>query len=143
MGMKLVSKFNGMLMVKSKMFELTKGAFNITGPANTQKDSMKSHSFCTTEFAEVCMLPLCCLQLLSRLVLLQLSCPCRQGEEGEEEVGLAWLELDIENSNFSQVRFWSRVLPGTLQTPISIFFSSFMVEGMHGSPEPMFLLFLN
>eukprot|EP00983_Pelagomonas_calceolata_P048173 1140942-Pelagomonas_calceolata.AAC.4 len=35
-------------------------------PANTQKDCMKSHSFYTNEFAEVCMLPLCCLQLLSR-----------------------------------------------------------------------------
>eukprot|EP00983_Pelagomonas_calceolata_P055346 1144113-Pelagomonas_calceolata.AAC.11 len=37
MGMKLASKFNGTLMVKSKLFELIKGVFNTTGPANTQK----------------------------------------------------------------------------------------------------------
>eukprot|EP00983_Pelagomonas_calceolata_P004499 145920-Pelagomonas_calceolata.AAC.1 len=43
MGMKLASKSNGMFIVKSKLFELIKGVFNITGPANTQKDSMKSH----------------------------------------------------------------------------------------------------
>eukprot|EP00983_Pelagomonas_calceolata_P006354 209957-Pelagomonas_calceolata.AAC.1 len=30
------------------------------------KDSMKSHRFCTNEFAEVGMLPLCRLQLLFR-----------------------------------------------------------------------------
>eukprot|EP00983_Pelagomonas_calceolata_P036030 1127557-Pelagomonas_calceolata.AAC.1 len=68
MGMKLASKFNGTLMVK--LFELIinydKGVFNIPGPANAQKDSTKSFSFCTNEFAEVCMLLLCCLQLLSR-----------------------------------------------------------------------------
>eukprot|EP00983_Pelagomonas_calceolata_P050709 1142093-Pelagomonas_calceolata.AAC.1 len=66
MGMKLASKFNGMLMVKSELSELIKGVFNIKGPANTQKDSMKSHSDCTIESAEVCMLPLGRLQLLSR-----------------------------------------------------------------------------
>eukprot|EP00983_Pelagomonas_calceolata_P059484 1145933-Pelagomonas_calceolata.AAC.1 len=66
MGMKLASKFNGTLMVKSELFELIKGVFNITGPANTQKDSTKSHGFCTNELAEVRMLPLCHLQLLSR-----------------------------------------------------------------------------
>eukprot|EP00983_Pelagomonas_calceolata_P038780 1136917-Pelagomonas_calceolata.AAC.5 len=53
MGMKLASKFNGTLMVKPNLFELTKGVCNTTGPANTQKDSMKGHTFCTTEFAEV------------------------------------------------------------------------------------------
>eukprot|EP00983_Pelagomonas_calceolata_P020310 641034-Pelagomonas_calceolata.AAC.1 len=47
-GMKLASKFIGALMVKSKLFELIKGVFNKTGPANTQKDSMKSHSFSAT-----------------------------------------------------------------------------------------------
>eukprot|EP00983_Pelagomonas_calceolata_P012475 400182-Pelagomonas_calceolata.AAC.1 len=56
MGMKLASKFNA-TTVKSKLFVLVKGVFNITGPANTQKDSMKSHSFCTNKFAGVCMLP--------------------------------------------------------------------------------------
>eukprot|EP00983_Pelagomonas_calceolata_P083939 1156258-Pelagomonas_calceolata.AAC.4 len=66
MGMKFMSKFIGTLMVKPKLFGLIKGVLNITGLANTQKDSMKSHSFCTDEYAEVCMLPLCCLQLLSR-----------------------------------------------------------------------------
>eukprot|EP00983_Pelagomonas_calceolata_P076868 1153604-Pelagomonas_calceolata.AAC.1 len=60
MGMKLASKLNDTLMVKSKLFELIKGVFNITGPANTQKDSMKSHSFCTYEFAEVCSACFCC-----------------------------------------------------------------------------------
>eukprot|EP00983_Pelagomonas_calceolata_P042624 1138576-Pelagomonas_calceolata.AAC.1 len=66
MGMKLASKFNGTLMFKSTFFELVKGVFSITGPANTQKDSMKRHSFCTNDFAGVCMLPLCRLQMLSR-----------------------------------------------------------------------------
>eukprot|EP00983_Pelagomonas_calceolata_P055836 1144321-Pelagomonas_calceolata.AAC.1 len=47
MGMKLASKF-------------------MASPTNTQKDSMKSHGFCINEFAEVCMLRLCRLQLLSR-----------------------------------------------------------------------------
>eukprot|EP00983_Pelagomonas_calceolata_P075559 1153067-Pelagomonas_calceolata.AAC.4 len=65
MCMKHASKFNGMLMVKSKLFELIKGVFNITGPTNTQKDSTKSHNLCTYEFADVCMLPLCRLQVLS------------------------------------------------------------------------------
>eukprot|EP00983_Pelagomonas_calceolata_P034420 1078910-Pelagomonas_calceolata.AAC.2 len=53
MGMKLARSFNGILLVKSKSFELITGVFNLTGHANTQKDSMKSHSFCTNEFAEV------------------------------------------------------------------------------------------
>eukprot|EP00983_Pelagomonas_calceolata_P071105 1151068-Pelagomonas_calceolata.AAC.1 len=39
---------------------------NVAGPTNTQKDSVESHNFSTNEFAEVCMLPLCRLQLLSR-----------------------------------------------------------------------------
>eukprot|EP00983_Pelagomonas_calceolata_P038182 1136701-Pelagomonas_calceolata.AAC.1 len=38
MGMKFPSKFSGPLMVKSKLFELVKGVFYITGPANTQKE---------------------------------------------------------------------------------------------------------
>eukprot|EP00983_Pelagomonas_calceolata_P010008 324737-Pelagomonas_calceolata.AAC.1 len=42
MGMKLASKFNGTLMVKSKLFELIKGVSNIRGPANTQKESIES-----------------------------------------------------------------------------------------------------
>eukprot|EP00983_Pelagomonas_calceolata_P062855 1147466-Pelagomonas_calceolata.AAC.1 len=66
MGMKLASKFNGTLMVKSQLFKLVKGVLSTTGPTNTQKDDMKSYSFCMNEFAEVCMLPLCRLQLLSR-----------------------------------------------------------------------------
>eukprot|EP00983_Pelagomonas_calceolata_P100516 1158577-Pelagomonas_calceolata.AAC.3 len=41
MGMKLASKLNGTLMVKSKLFELLKGVFNIIGLANIQKDRMK------------------------------------------------------------------------------------------------------
>eukprot|EP00983_Pelagomonas_calceolata_P056710 1144727-Pelagomonas_calceolata.AAC.3 len=49
MSMKLAGKLNGMLMVPL-----------------TPEHSMKSHSFCTNEFAEVCMLPLCRFQLLSR-----------------------------------------------------------------------------
>eukprot|EP00983_Pelagomonas_calceolata_P013331 426001-Pelagomonas_calceolata.AAC.1 len=50
MGMKLASKFNGTLMVKSKLFKLVKGVLNITGPANTQKDSMKSHSLVSSRY---------------------------------------------------------------------------------------------
>eukprot|EP00983_Pelagomonas_calceolata_P117926 1160455-Pelagomonas_calceolata.AAC.4 len=98
MGMKLASKFNGTLMAKFKLFEVIKSVFTITGPANTQKDNMKSHRFCTNEFAYFCMLPLCRLQLSSRpcvltapfcfsyaaLVgrhfMLQLSFPCRQSD---------------------------------------------------------------
>eukprot|EP00983_Pelagomonas_calceolata_P089868 1157354-Pelagomonas_calceolata.AAC.5 len=65
MGMKFASKFIGTLVVKSQLFELVKGMLSITGPANTQKDGFES--FCTYKFAETCMLPLCRLQLLSRL----------------------------------------------------------------------------
>eukprot|EP00983_Pelagomonas_calceolata_P069797 1150504-Pelagomonas_calceolata.AAC.1 len=41
-------------------------SMKLASPANTQKDSMKSYSFCTNEFVEVCMLPVRRLQLLSR-----------------------------------------------------------------------------
>eukprot|EP00983_Pelagomonas_calceolata_P047319 1140579-Pelagomonas_calceolata.AAC.3 len=88
MGMKFASKFNGTSMVKSKLLKLIKGVLSITSPTDAQENNMKSHSFCTNEFSEVCMLPLCCLQLLSRPRVLTNSW-CEQEEEGEEEVGLA------------------------------------------------------
>eukprot|EP00983_Pelagomonas_calceolata_P027641 867751-Pelagomonas_calceolata.AAC.1 len=66
LGMKFVSKFIDALMVQSKVFKLDQGMISIAGPTNTQKDSVKSHDFSAHEFAEVCMLPLCHLQLLSR-----------------------------------------------------------------------------
>uniref|UniRef100_A0A6S8PPB3 Uncharacterized protein n=1 Tax=Dunaliella tertiolecta TaxID=3047 RepID=A0A6S8PPB3_DUNTE len=66
MGMKFASKFIGALMVKSQLFKLVKGVLSVAGPTNTQKDGVESHNFCINEFAEVCMLPLCRLQLLSR-----------------------------------------------------------------------------
>eukprot|EP00983_Pelagomonas_calceolata_P070101 1150638-Pelagomonas_calceolata.AAC.1 len=39
---------------------------SVAGPTNTQKYSVQSHDFSTNELAEVSMLPLCRLQLLSR-----------------------------------------------------------------------------
>eukprot|EP00983_Pelagomonas_calceolata_P022696 714454-Pelagomonas_calceolata.AAC.1 len=66
MGMELVSKFDGTSVVQPQLLELVKGVFSVAGPTNTQKDGVKSHNFCINELAEVCMLPLCCLQLLSR-----------------------------------------------------------------------------
>eukprot|EP00983_Pelagomonas_calceolata_P088013 1157096-Pelagomonas_calceolata.AAC.11 len=56
-GMKLASEFNGMLMVKYKLFRPLKGVFNVTGPTNTQKE-------------KVCVLPLCRLRLLFRPLVL-------------------------------------------------------------------------
>eukprot|EP00983_Pelagomonas_calceolata_P012761 408050-Pelagomonas_calceolata.AAC.1 len=53
MGMKFASKFIGALVVKSQLLRLGKGVLCVAGPTNAQKD-------------EVCMLPLCCLQLLSK-----------------------------------------------------------------------------
>eukprot|EP00983_Pelagomonas_calceolata_P030839 969018-Pelagomonas_calceolata.AAC.1 len=66
MGMKFASKFIGVLVVKSRLFKLVKGVLSVAGPINTQNDGVESHSFYINEFAEVCMLPLCHLQLLSR-----------------------------------------------------------------------------
>eukprot|EP00983_Pelagomonas_calceolata_P013920 445705-Pelagomonas_calceolata.AAC.1 len=66
MGMKLASKLIGGLVVNSQLFKLVKGVLSVAGPTNTQRDGVESHSFCTNEFAEVCMLPLCRLQLLFR-----------------------------------------------------------------------------
>jgi len=66
MHMKFASKFIGALVVKSQLFKLVKGVLSVAGPTNTQKDGVESHNFCINEFAEVCMLPLCRLQLLSR-----------------------------------------------------------------------------
>eukprot|EP00983_Pelagomonas_calceolata_P053276 1143237-Pelagomonas_calceolata.AAC.1 len=66
MGMQFARKFYGMLMVKSQLFKLVKGMLNIAGPTDTQEDGVESHDLRTNEFAEVCMLPLCRLQLLSR-----------------------------------------------------------------------------
>eukprot|EP00983_Pelagomonas_calceolata_P073487 1152157-Pelagomonas_calceolata.AAC.3 len=66
MGMKFASKFIGALVVKSHLFKLVKGVLSIAGPTNTQEDSVESHNFCNNEFGEVCMLPLCRLQLLSK-----------------------------------------------------------------------------
>eukprot|EP00983_Pelagomonas_calceolata_P016103 509229-Pelagomonas_calceolata.AAC.4 len=65
MGMKCLSKFIGALMVQSQLFKLFKGVLSLAGPTDTQKDGVESHNFCINEFAEVCMLPLCRLQLLS------------------------------------------------------------------------------
>eukprot|EP00983_Pelagomonas_calceolata_P131602 1161794-Pelagomonas_calceolata.AAC.3 len=45
---------------------LKSGVLSVAGPTNTQKDGVESHNFCINESAEVCMLPLCRLQLLSR-----------------------------------------------------------------------------
>eukprot|EP00983_Pelagomonas_calceolata_P029752 932246-Pelagomonas_calceolata.AAC.1 len=53
-------------MVKSQLFKLVKGVLSVAGPTITQKDGVESHKFSTNELAEVCMLPLCRLQLLSR-----------------------------------------------------------------------------
>eukprot|EP00983_Pelagomonas_calceolata_P115587 1160217-Pelagomonas_calceolata.AAC.6 len=66
MGIKSVSKFNGTLVVKSQLFRLVECMFCVTRSTSTQENGMKSYDFCTNEFAEVCMLPLCRLQLLSR-----------------------------------------------------------------------------
>eukprot|EP00983_Pelagomonas_calceolata_P096933 1158188-Pelagomonas_calceolata.AAC.9 len=57
MGMKLVSKFNDALVVKSQLFKPVKCVFSVAGPTNNQKDVVKSHNFCINEFAEACMLP--------------------------------------------------------------------------------------
>eukprot|EP00983_Pelagomonas_calceolata_P016109 509788-Pelagomonas_calceolata.AAC.1 len=45
---------------------IIQGMTSIAGPTNARKYSVESHDFSTNEFAEVCMLPLCRLQLLSR-----------------------------------------------------------------------------
>eukprot|EP00983_Pelagomonas_calceolata_P033422 1046915-Pelagomonas_calceolata.AAC.1 len=66
MGMKLASKFNGTLVVQSQLFKLVEDMLRIISPTNTQENGIKSHRFCINEFAEVCMPPLCRLQLLSR-----------------------------------------------------------------------------
>eukprot|EP00983_Pelagomonas_calceolata_P030525 957863-Pelagomonas_calceolata.AAC.1 len=66
MGMKSVSKLNGTLVFKSQLFKLVECMFCVMRSNNAQDDGMKSYDFCTNEFAEVCMLPLCRLQLLSR-----------------------------------------------------------------------------
>eukprot|EP00983_Pelagomonas_calceolata_P030131 944059-Pelagomonas_calceolata.AAC.1 len=66
MGMKFASKFIGALMVKLHLFKLVKGVLSEAGPTNTQKDGVESNNFCINKFAEVYMLPLCRLQLLSR-----------------------------------------------------------------------------
>eukprot|EP00983_Pelagomonas_calceolata_P064751 1148260-Pelagomonas_calceolata.AAC.1 len=66
MGMKVASEFIGALVVKSQLFKVVKGVLSVAGPTNTQMDGVESHNFCINEFAEVCMLPLCRLQLLSR-----------------------------------------------------------------------------
>eukprot|EP00983_Pelagomonas_calceolata_P011088 357605-Pelagomonas_calceolata.AAC.1 len=42
------------------------GVLSVAGPTNTQKDGVESYNVCIDEFAEVCMLSLCCLRLLSR-----------------------------------------------------------------------------
>eukprot|EP00983_Pelagomonas_calceolata_P032760 1026332-Pelagomonas_calceolata.AAC.1 len=52
MGMEFLSKFMGPLLVQSKMFELVQGVISEAGPANTQKDGVKSHNFSTNEFSE-------------------------------------------------------------------------------------------
>eukprot|EP00983_Pelagomonas_calceolata_P041468 1138085-Pelagomonas_calceolata.AAC.2 len=64
--MKFASKFIGALVVKFQSFKLVKGVLSVAGPTNTQKDVVESHNFSINGFAEVCMLPLCHLQLLSR-----------------------------------------------------------------------------
>eukprot|EP00983_Pelagomonas_calceolata_P006229 206673-Pelagomonas_calceolata.AAC.1 len=66
MSMKSVSKFNGTLVVKSHLFKLVECMFCATRSTNAQENGMKSYNFRTKEFAEVCVLPLCRLQLLSR-----------------------------------------------------------------------------
>eukprot|EP00983_Pelagomonas_calceolata_P035314 1104299-Pelagomonas_calceolata.AAC.2 len=66
MGMKFVSKFIGVLVVNLQLLKLDEGVLSVAGPTNTQKDGVESHNVCINEFAEVCMLPLCRLQLLSR-----------------------------------------------------------------------------
>eukprot|EP00983_Pelagomonas_calceolata_P052914 1143067-Pelagomonas_calceolata.AAC.1 len=67
-GMKISSKFIGASVVQTKLCKLVQGMISIAGPTNTQKDSVetRSHDLSTNEFAEVCMLSLCRLQLLSR-----------------------------------------------------------------------------
>eukprot|EP00983_Pelagomonas_calceolata_P116933 1160366-Pelagomonas_calceolata.AAC.12 len=105
-----------MLLVKSQLFKLIHGMLSVACPTNTQKDGVKSHYFSTNKFTEVCVLPLCRLQLLSRprvsqhlisisrwgclmqlaVVVLSLglcllrNAWCERVEEGEEEVDLAW-----------------------------------------------------
>eukprot|EP00983_Pelagomonas_calceolata_P033546 1050013-Pelagomonas_calceolata.AAC.1 len=64
--MKIASKVFGALVVKSQLFKLVKGVLSVAGSTNTQKDGVESHNLCINEFGEVCMLPLCCLLLLSR-----------------------------------------------------------------------------
>eukprot|EP00983_Pelagomonas_calceolata_P056315 1144543-Pelagomonas_calceolata.AAC.1 len=66
MGMKSFSKFIGSLMVQSKLCKLIQGMISIAGPTDIQKYSVDSRNIRTYEFAEVCMLPLCRLQLLFR-----------------------------------------------------------------------------
>eukprot|EP00983_Pelagomonas_calceolata_P045169 1139593-Pelagomonas_calceolata.AAC.2 len=41
-----MSKFNGMLVVKSQLFKLLKGMLNVTGPTNTQKEGIWSLRAC-------------------------------------------------------------------------------------------------
>eukprot|EP00983_Pelagomonas_calceolata_P039577 1137228-Pelagomonas_calceolata.AAC.5 len=89
MGMKLASKFQGTLLVKSQLFKLFQGILSVAGPTNNQKDGVKSHCFSINKLsvtgptdtqeddterdsfsayilAQICMLPLCRLQLLPR-----------------------------------------------------------------------------
>eukprot|EP00983_Pelagomonas_calceolata_P045465 1139751-Pelagomonas_calceolata.AAC.5 len=66
MGMQVARKFQGTLLVKSQLFKLVQGMLSIAGPTNTQKDGVKSHYFSINKSAEVCVLPLCRLQLLFR-----------------------------------------------------------------------------
>eukprot|EP00983_Pelagomonas_calceolata_P084646 1156396-Pelagomonas_calceolata.AAC.1 len=47
MGMKSVSKFIGVLVVKSQLFKLIECMFCVTRSTNAQKNGMKYHSFCT------------------------------------------------------------------------------------------------
>eukprot|EP00983_Pelagomonas_calceolata_P127744 1161441-Pelagomonas_calceolata.AAC.1 len=52
------------------------GMISIAGPTNIQKDSVESHNSSTHEFAEVCKLPLCRFQLLSRPRVFYDHCSC-------------------------------------------------------------------
>eukprot|EP00983_Pelagomonas_calceolata_P039284 1137111-Pelagomonas_calceolata.AAC.6 len=55
-GTKLTGKLNGALVVQPQLFRSVKGMLSITHPTNAQENG-KSHSFCTSKFTEVCMLP--------------------------------------------------------------------------------------
>eukprot|EP00983_Pelagomonas_calceolata_P003447 112495-Pelagomonas_calceolata.AAC.1 len=100
MGMKLASKLNGTSMVKSKLFELIKGVFNIIGPVTTQKDSVKSHRvICTNEFAEVCRCAAsnCCPGLMSSQYLISIKCAFHcLAISWEKKEKKKWVWLDRE-----------------------------------------------